>query len=157
MDVDDPSEKIEEKADKFLKEMTDFADELVGVKQRFLIIRSYYLVNFCFDNLLKVAISCSDVTDLPRYDHQLPPLLFVIGFASEQEELESFYHARFHAYYLVNFCFDNLLKDFGSKSLKAMGPQIWNCLPNEIKSADNLNSFKRMIKQWDGPSCKCNV
>ena len=46
---------------------------------------------------------------------------------------------------------------FGSKSLKAMGPQIWNCLPNEIKSADNLNSFKRMIKQWDGPSCKCNV
>ena len=43
---------------------------------------------------------------------------------------------------------------FGSKSLKAFGPQIWNCLPNEIKSADNLNSFKRMIKQWDGPSCK---
>ena len=46
---------------------------------------------------------------------------------------------------------------FGSKSLKAIGPQIWNCLPNEIKSADNLNSFKRMIKQWDGPSCKCNA
>ena len=42
---------------------------------------------------------------------------------------------------------------FSSKSLKAIGPQIWNCLPNEIKSADNLNSFKRMIKQWDGPSC----
>ena len=46
---------------------------------------------------------------------------------------------------------------FGSKSLKAMGPQIWNCLPNELKSAENLNSFKHMIKQWDGPSCKCNV
>ena len=46
---------------------------------------------------------------------------------------------------------------FGSKSLKAMGPQIWNCLPNELKSADNLNKFKSMIKQWDGPSCKCNV
>ena len=46
---------------------------------------------------------------------------------------------------------------FGSKSLKATGPQIWNCLPNELKSADNLNSFKRMIKQWDGPSCQCNV
>ena len=38
-----------------------------------------------------------------------------------------------------------------------MGPQIWNCLPNELKSADNLSSFKQMIKQWDGPSCKCNV
>ena len=46
---------------------------------------------------------------------------------------------------------------FGSKSLKAIGPQIWNCLPSEIKSADNLNSFKRMIKQWDGLSCKCNA
>ncbi len=46
---------------------------------------------------------------------------------------------------------------FGSKSLKAMGPQIWNCLPNELKSAENLNSFKKMIKQWDGPSCKCNA
>lgn len=31
VDVDDPSEKIEEKADKLLKGMTDFADELVGV------------------------------------------------------------------------------------------------------------------------------
>ena len=46
---------------------------------------------------------------------------------------------------------------FGSKSLKAIGPQIWNCLPNELKSADNLNSFKCMITRWDGPSCKCNV
>ena len=46
---------------------------------------------------------------------------------------------------------------FGSKSLKAIGPQIWNSLPNELKSADNLNSFKRMINRWDGPSCQCNV
>ncbi len=46
---------------------------------------------------------------------------------------------------------------FGSKSLKASGPLIWNCLPNELKAADNLNIFKHMIKQWNGPSCKCNV
>ena len=46
---------------------------------------------------------------------------------------------------------------FGSNSLSAMGPQIWNCLPNELKSADNLNSFKNIIKQWDGPTCKCNA
>ena len=31
MDVDDPSKQIEGKADKLLKEMTDYADELVGV------------------------------------------------------------------------------------------------------------------------------
>ena len=35
---------------------------------------------------------------------------------------------------------------FGSKSLKAMGPQILNYLPSELKSADNLNGFKQMIK-----------
>ena len=43
---------------------------------------------------------------------------------------------------------------FGSKSLKAMGLPIWNRLPNEIKSTDNLNSFKNMIRRWDGPTCK---
>ena len=46
---------------------------------------------------------------------------------------------------------------FGSNSLRSLGPQIWNGLPNEIKSAENLNSFKHMIKQWDGPNCKCNA
>ena len=35
---------------------------------------------------------------------------------------------------------------FGSNSLRSLGPQIWNGLPNEIKSAENLNSFKHMIK-----------
>ena len=46
---------------------------------------------------------------------------------------------------------------FGSNSLRSLGPQIWNALPNEIKSTDNLNSFKRLIKQWDGPNCKCSA
>ena len=46
---------------------------------------------------------------------------------------------------------------FGSKSLKSIGPQIWNDLPNEIKSAENLKSFKVLIKQWDGPNCKCSA
>ena len=44
---------------------------------------------------------------------------------------------------------------FGSNSLRAMGPKIWNCLPNELKSAKNLKSFKNLIKQWDGLTCKC--
>ena len=37
MDVDDPSKKIEERADKLLKEMTDFADELVKVCSNLLV------------------------------------------------------------------------------------------------------------------------
>ncbi len=46
---------------------------------------------------------------------------------------------------------------FGSNSLQSLGPQIWNGLPNEIKSAENLSKFKRMIKMWNGPNCKCNA
>ena len=46
---------------------------------------------------------------------------------------------------------------FGTHSLKSLGPQIWNCLPNELKSADDFNSFKNLIAQWDGPTCNCNA
>ena len=46
---------------------------------------------------------------------------------------------------------------FGSNSLRSLGPQIWNGLSNEIKSAENLNSFKTMIKKWNGPNCKCSA
>ena len=46
---------------------------------------------------------------------------------------------------------------FGSKSLMSIGPQIWNGLPNELKSAENLKSFKDLIKQWNGPNCKCSA
>ena len=46
---------------------------------------------------------------------------------------------------------------FGSNSLSCIGPQIWNGLPNEIKSVENLKSFKTLIKQWNGPICKCSA
>ena len=47
--------------------------------------------------------------------------------------------------------------NFGIHSLKFIGPQIWNCLLNEPKSVDSLNTFKRLIAQWDGPMCNCNA
>ena len=43
---------------------------------------------------------------------------------------------------------------FGSKSLKDTGYQIWNCLPNVLKSAKNLHSFKNYLKKWDGRTYK---
>ena len=46
---------------------------------------------------------------------------------------------------------------FGTNSLRFLGPQIWNCLPEELKSADNLNTFKGLITQWDDPMCNCNA
>ena len=46
---------------------------------------------------------------------------------------------------------------FGSNSLMSIGPQIWNNLPNELKSVENLKTFKRLIKNWDGLSCRCSA
>ena len=46
---------------------------------------------------------------------------------------------------------------FGTKSLKFYGPKIWNALPVNIKSAENLNAFKELIKKWNGVSCNCIV
>ena len=46
---------------------------------------------------------------------------------------------------------------FGTKSLKFYGPKIWNTLPVNIKTAENFNAFKDLIKEWNGVSCNCNV
>ena len=46
---------------------------------------------------------------------------------------------------------------FGTKSLKFYGPTIWNALPVNIKTAENLNAFKDLMKKWNGVSCNCIV
>ena len=55
----------------------------------------------------------------------------------------------------------NILKKrqvtFGTKSLKRLGPKMWNNLPYHIKSAENLSVFKNLIKKWNDSSCSCNV
>ena len=44
---------------------------------------------------------------------------------------------------------------FGEKILRVLGPKIWNRLTPHIKYDKNLSAFKRLIKTWDGVSCKC--
>ena len=46
---------------------------------------------------------------------------------------------------------------YGTKSLRNLAPKIWNSLPLQIKTAENLDIFKDLIKSWDGASCKCNI
>ena len=46
--------------------------------------------------------------------------------------------------------------NFGTNSLKSLGAKIWNTLPIHIKTADNLESFKSLIKSWNGIQCKCS-
>ena len=42
---------------------------------------------------------------------------------------------------------------FGQKSLKIFEPKNWNSLPY----AKNLETFKTVIKNWDGANCKCVI
>ena len=46
---------------------------------------------------------------------------------------------------------------YGDKSLKILGPKIWNALPIEIKRETSLSKFKEYVKLWSGHSCKCNL
>ena len=44
-----------------------------------------------------------------------------------------------------------------NKSLKILGPKVWNALPTEIKCETSLSKFKEYVKLWSGHSCKCNL
>ena len=46
---------------------------------------------------------------------------------------------------------------YGKKSLRTFGSKLWNSLPYHIKSSENLESFKRTIKHWNGERCLCKV
>ena len=58
-----------------------------------------------------------------------------------------------------NFRSHNALKvgRDGRNSLRTLGPQIWNSLPNEYKTGVNLKQFKQFMKLWSGPKCSCNI
>ena len=45
---------------------------------------------------------------------------------------------------------------FGDKSLMALGPKIWNSLPENIKSENSYGRFKEYINTWFGPKCYCS-
>ena len=45
---------------------------------------------------------------------------------------------------------------YGLNSFKYQGAKIWNALDGNIKDANNLKLFKRLIKTWDGAACKCS-
>ena len=47
--------------------------------------------------------------------------------------------------------------NYSTKSLRSFGPEIWNPLPHHVKSAENLETFKKIINNWNGVSCNCVV
>ena len=46
---------------------------------------------------------------------------------------------------------------FDDKSLKTIGPHIWNSLTEKIKLVTNLVNFRNSINKCFGPKCMCNL
>ena len=46
---------------------------------------------------------------------------------------------------------------FGNKRIRSFGPKIWNSLPPYIKSFENLETLKRVIRNWHDITCNCRV
>ena len=42
---------------------------------------------------------------------------------------------------------------FGRNSLRVLGPILWNSLPNNVKSIQNLKDFKTAINSWGNFGC----
>jgi hypothetical protein len=63
-----------------------------------------------------------------------------------------------HSYNLRN---PNLKKShcrttqFGLNSFTHNAINVWNSLPNEMRSTSDFTIFKRLMKSWNGEKCKC--
>ena len=44
---------------------------------------------------------------------------------------------------------------YGLHSSAYLGAKVWNCLPQTIKGAVTLSTFKTLIQSWYGETCKC--
>ncbi len=44
---------------------------------------------------------------------------------------------------------------YGLKSLRYEGPKLWNALPAQTKSCENISSLKIKLAVYDGESCRC--
>ena len=42
---------------------------------------------------------------------------------------------------------------YGRKSLRVLGPMLWNSLPNEVQSIKTLPKFKSFMKTWGTETC----
>ena len=47
--------------------------------------------------------------------------------------------------------------NFGTESLRYLGPKLWETVPSSIRELESLESFKRHIKQWTPEHCPCRL
>ena len=46
---------------------------------------------------------------------------------------------------------------FSMETISYRGPQLWNLIPNNIKSEPTLELFKKKIRKWKCEPCPCRM
>ena len=46
---------------------------------------------------------------------------------------------------------------YGDKSIRSLGPHIWNGLPEEIKNENSYDKFKEYLNTRYEPKCTCSL
>ena len=46
---------------------------------------------------------------------------------------------------------------YGTECLRYLGPKIWKMLPDKLKQAASLSTFKAGIKTWIPTDCPCKL
>ena len=46
---------------------------------------------------------------------------------------------------------------YGIQSVRHLGLEIWNIVPQNIKESNPLNEFKSLIKFWKPDTCPCRL
>ena len=74
---------------------------------------------------------------------------------------ELFEHTEEHYYNLRNnaeFAIPAIRTVYhGSESISYLGPKVWNILPDRLKNANSLETFKSEIKKWKPENCPCRL
>ena len=42
---------------------------------------------------------------------------------------------------------------YGKRSLRFIGPILWNSLPQDVKNLKDINRFKLFLNEWGNPGC----
>ena len=48
-------------------------------------------------------------------------------------------------------------ESYGRKSFRYEAAHVWNSLPNELRTTTDFKEFGRLIRTWEGTSCKCSM
>jgi hypothetical protein len=76
--------------------------------------------------------------------------------------IKSMFTKPIHSYSLRSvksnkLCVQQSTSKIASQSFKIFSVNIWNVLPGEVRMSANFPAFKKLIKNWQGPVCKCSL